>query len=252
MNSKLKSCIYRGSIFHKRFTPTEHSFNYNLDYIFLNLDETNEVFTQSVLWSNERTNLVSFRRQDHLPSDKDLKSEVLHQIHSISGEQFNGPVYMLATLRSLGYSMNPITIFYCYDHSDALRHILVEVQNTPWNERHCYLISGPNFDTETNKAFHVSPFMPMDTHYEWGLEVPKQSLNVSIKVSRNSKRLFQAGMAFKRIEITQSNVIQLIIRHARQTFKITAGIYFHALKLWLKRVPFHTHPKKNSYQGSNK
>jgi len=240
----LKSCIYRGSIFHKRFRPVEHSFNYTLDYIYLNLKEVESVFSFSRFWSANKPNCVNFRRQDYLPSDLDLITEVKQQIHSISGEDFEGEIYLLATLRSLGYCLNPIALFYCFNAQDELEHVLVEVHNTPWNQRHTYLISGPDFNNETHKAFHVSPFMPMDTQYNWAFGDPDSKLNVSIKVHQEGEPLFNASMTLDRIEITSGNVVQLIVSHMKQAFRMTTGIYFHALKLWIKKVPFYKHPDK--------
>jgi DUF1365 family protein len=239
----LNSCIYRGKVFHKRFMPVMHSFIYTLDYIYLNLDEIESTFATSVFWSANKTNWVSFKRQDYLPSTRELKKEVCYKIQEISGENFTGEVYMLATLRSLGYCMNPITLFYCFDKETNLRHVLVEVHNTPWNQRHTYLLSGPNFNDETHKKFHVSPFMPMDTTYKWGIGDPEESLNVSIQVSQKDQQLFNANLALERIEITKAN--QLIFIHVRQAFRMIVGIYFHALKLWIKKVPFYGHPDKN-------
>ncbi len=247
----MKSCIYRGRIFHKRFKPVAHGFNYDLDYLYLDLDEVDKVFSQSSFWSKDRLNLVNFRRMDYLPSSRDLKAEVIHRIREHTGNSFKGEIRMLATLRSLGYCMNPISLFYCFE-SNTLAYVVVEVHNTPWNQRHVYVLKGPEFDQHSEKDFHVSPFMPMDTTYEWGIGDPQEMLNVSIKVTRGDEPMFIATMALSKIEITKRNIIKLILSHTRQAFKIISSIYFEALRLWIKRVPFYSHPDKNNFQGNPK
>ena len=242
----MNSCIYRGLIFHKRSKPVEHSFSYSLDYIYLDLDEINSVFSQSRLWSCNSTNLVSFHREDYLPSSRPLKDEVIEQIRLATGDEFKGQVFLLATLRSLGYCLNPIALFYCRDENNTLTHVVVEVHNTPWNQRHAYVLNGPDFDSPTNKALHVSPFMPMDTIYEWGIGDPLESLNVSIRVSHTEGPFFDARMSLHKIDITSGNIAKLIFSHARQAFRMVTAIYLQALRLWIKKVPFYPHPDKKN------
>lgn len=247
----MRSCVYRGSIFHQRFTPTEHKFEYQLDYLFLDLDEIDEVFALSRLWSKQRANLVSFQRQDYLPSDRSsLKEEVGTQITRLCGESFNGKVMLLSTLRSLGHNMNPIALFYCYEHNE-LKYVLAEVHNTPWNERHVYLLEGPGFEKPTKKDFHVSPFMPMNTTYQWKISDPGPYLVVAINVYRDSEPLFNASMTLAQIELNQKTVSNIVWRQIRQTFRTITSIYVQAARLWMKKVPIYSHPNKNKLQESD-
>ena len=246
----MKSCVYRGEIYHKRFTPAEHAFQYQLDYLYLDLDEIDEVFALSRFWSKERSNLVSFRRQDYLPSDRpSLRDEVLHRIETLGGQPFAGKIYLLSTLRSLGYSMNPIALYYCYEQ-DQLKYVLAEVHNTPWDERHVYLLEGPEFTEPTQKSFHVSPFMPMNTTYEWKISDPDEHLVVAIKVGRNSEPLFTASMTLNQLTVDQHTVTSLVWQQARQAFRTIAAIYMQAAKLWIKKVPVYRHPNKKKLQES--
>ncbi|MBV1878914.1 MAG: DUF1365 domain-containing protein [Pseudomonadales bacterium] len=253
-NNALHSCVYRGQIYHKRHRPHVHEFDYLLDFFYLDLDEISDLFQQSKLVSVNKTNLVSFQRQDYLPSKLSLKQTVIDQIHQQTGQVFKGRVCLLATLRSFGYCMNPIALFYCYDNSDKLAFVVVEVNNTPWDQRHVYVIQQPAADVReppsSAKAFHVSPFMPMDTTYIWRLGNPQQTLNVSIKVSHSNTPLFDASMKLQRINISAQNLNALIYAQAMQAFRTVIGIYFQAAKLWLKKLPLYAHPDKKKTQGT--
>ncbi|MFT7139965.1 MAG: DUF1365 family protein [Sulfitobacter sp.] len=247
----VSSCVYHGDIFHKRFTHGGHAFSYQLDYLYLDLDEIEQVFAQSRFWSANAFNLVSFKRQDYLPGEHaDLRQEVIQRINALSGELFSGKVFLLTTLRSLGYCMNPISLFYCFD-GDELKYVLAEVHNTPWDERHVYLLSGPNFDAKTEKNFHVSPFMPMDTTYQWHIDDPNEQFNVGIDVSQNSQPLFTASIKLVRQVLSEGNVRYIIWCQMRQSLRTVSAIYLQAARLWIKRVPFYGHPNKKKLQESN-
>lgn len=248
----MNSCVYLGDIFHKRFNHGGHTFSYQLDYLYLDLDEIEQVFAQSRLWSADAFNLVSFRRQDYLPGERtDLRQEVIHQINQLCGENFSGKVFLLTTLRSLGYCMNPISLFYCFD-GDELKYVLAEVHNTPWDERHVYLLLGPDFNAKTDKSFHVSPFMPMNTTYQWNISDPGEKLNVAINVSQNSEPLFTASIKLTQHKLTEGNVTNMIWRQMRQSFTTVSAIYLQAAKLWLKNVPLYGHPNKKKRQEPNR
>ena len=248
----MSSCVYRGDIFHKRFTHGGHAFTYQLDYLYLDVEEIEHVFAQSRFWSANKHNLVSFRRQDYLPGERsDLRDEVIHRINLLSGEIFSGKVFLLATLRCLGYCMNPISLFYCFD-GDELKYLLAEVHNTPWNERHVYLLSGPDFNIKTEKNFHVSPFMPMDTTYQWNIGEPGEQLNVGINVSRNSEPLFTANIRLVQQALNEGTVTYNIWRQIRQSLRTVSAIYLQAARLWIKKVPFYGHPNKKKLQELNK
>lgn len=246
----MRSCIYQGRVFHKRFKPTVHAFQYDMDYLYLDLDEIETVFNQSRFWSCAGSNLISFRRSDYLPGPLPLSDQVRDSIQRLSGQNFEGKIFLLTTPRRLGHCMNPISLFYCFD-GDTLSYVLAEVHNTPWDERHVYLLEGPEFTDPTAKTFHVSPFMPMNTTYGWELGDPGRELGVAIKVAQNGDALFTASMSMKRVELSQANMAHITRRQLSQAFLTMSAIYFQAAKLWRKKVPFFRHPNKNKLQESN-
>ncbi|MCA9056491.1 MAG: DUF1365 domain-containing protein, partial [Planctomycetaceae bacterium] len=166
------------------------------------------------------------------------------------GSRPTGPVCLLTNLRYFGYILNPISLYYCFD-ADGLRvqTVVAEVTNTPWGERHCYVISGPEqksirvWRTTTNKDLHVSPFLPMDMTYHWRLSTPGGRLSVHIENHRQGVKVFDATLLLTRRPITTGTLAAALARHPWMTGKAVAGIYWQALKLWWKGAPFITHPK---------
>ena len=130
-----------------------------------------------VLWAE-------FRRADHLgSSDQSLKKSVYELVKEKVGISLNGPVRLLTNLRYLGYVMNPVSFYFCFDATGSqVIAVVAEVHNTPWGEQHCYVLRWPNQTTEkaqlsTEKCFHVSPFFPMDMTYKWSLSKPDENLS---------------------------------------------------------------------------
>ncbi len=166
---------------------------------------------------------------------------------------------MLTHLRYFGYCFNPVSFYYCYDSTDSYVEVIVaEVNNTPWGEQHCYVLSesinrGGKLHKRYSlgKDFHVSPFMEMALQYDWRFGVPQSKLNVhmqNIKLAADGgdEKVFDATLTMQRHEITSSNLAKILIQFPFMTGKVVAAIYYQAFKLWLKRIPFYEHPKQTS------
>ena len=163
--------IYRGNLWHHRRKPVPHGFSMAHELFYCDITAISSLCNQSRWVSEERFNCISFHRSDYLPSSRTLLDEVKFQIRVATGQAFSGQVYLLANWRSFGMILNPIALFYCLDANNALQYVVVEVHNTPWNERHSYVLRGPEtgrwLRTEFDKQFHVSPFNPMAMRYHW-------------------------------------------------------------------------------------
>lgn len=308
------SCLYVGRVRHRRFTPVENLFTYAGYWLYLDLAELDNVFAGRWLWSTRRAALAHFCREDHLAFPDDLMPGSLDQEYwpESSERSFGrrpcrdiqelpaldqavrdlveasgtrrpvGPIRLLTQPRYLGFSMNPVSFYYCFDQSDeVVQTVVAEVNNTPWRERHFYVLDPTNESTSPKpaspprastaakssqvsqsdtlmagsdlaagkhlrfrhgKRFHVSPFMEMDMEYRWRMVAPGRTLTVHIENWRQTSRLFDCTLHLRRRPLSGAHLTAALLRYPFMTGRIAAGIYWQALRLWWKRCPFVRHP----------
>ncbi len=246
------SCIYEGTVSHRRREPVDHRFQYRLFMVYLDLDELPSLVGRSGMFAGNRRASRSFLRSDHLfDNSVPLADEVREMIRQRTGETAKGPIRLLTQLRYFGYFMSPLNLFYLFDrHDQRVEYIVAEVNNTPWNERHCYVLWDGNGERKSQtmrfahpKDFHVSPFMSMDMNYQWKVTTPGEHLHVQLANTRDSKRLFDATLTLHRRELNRNQLRRMTLQFPVMTAQISAAIYFQALQLWWKKCPFYVHPK---------
>ncbi len=252
----MHSAIYHGSLRHRRFAPRAHAFRYRLFLVYLDLAELDVVFRGRWLWSTRRTALARFDRADHLGDPAvPLDLAVRDLVEQRTGRRPAGPIRLLTHLRYFGHCFNPVSFYYCYDvDGTGIETVVAEVNNTPWGERHCYVLSNPSVAIagkhgryRSDKALHVSPFMPMDLAYDWGFSAPGERLNVHMALQETGSscaKIFDATLRLERAPITAMRLAGALMRFPLMTVQVVAAIHWQALKLWFKRVPVHTHPAK--------
>ncbi len=251
----MHSCIFSGQVKHSRSAPVGHTFQYRLFMMYLDLAELPQVFRGRWFWSTTRMALARFRRENYLGDPRELLDKSVRDlVMQRTGRRPTGPVRVLTNLSYFGYCFNPISIYYCFDTPGTrVETIIAEVSNTPWGERHCYVLTdSANLGDdhirrfESAKELHVSPFMDMDIDYSWLLTSPTDNLVVRISNYANRERIFAATLILRRQEITARSLTLTLLSYPFMTLKVITAIHWQALRLWLKGCRFRTHPAKQS------
>lgn len=242
--------VYEGWVRHRRHAPHAHAFRYRLCLVYLDLDEIDAAFAGRRLWSVGRRNIAEFRRSDYLGDPAvPLAEAVRRRVADACGERPQGAIRMLAHLRYVGHCFNPVTFYYCHDADGLLRHIVAEITNTPWRERHSYVLPvaaaerhGRALHWAFAKAFHVSPFLPMARDYAWRFTPPGDTLRVHMDVMRGDAREFDATLVLERRAWTAANLRRVLLRFPAMTLRVVAAIHWQALLIFLRRNPVYPHP----------
>jgi DUF1365 family protein len=246
MNNDISICI--GTLWHKRYKTKEHEFYYKLNtwLIPINKDEY-----------NYKNLFYKFRNMDYLrdsyKKEPNLFNRIkckLQELNIVDTKSIN-QIYLLGQISNLGIYFSPLNLYFCYtDYDDKqCKYILCEVSNTPWNERHYYVLDY-NAELHCQKAFHVSPFFNLNQTYKWRFDF-KDNRNIGFIINsyENDSLVFSASYNCTAIPIHQKKTA---IKHKFNVFKIYFGIYYEALRLFIKKVPFVSHPHKNSHNNYHK
>jgi len=239
---------------HHRFAPKAHRFHYNVFMFYLDLDEIDTLAKKLKFMSRNRFNLFNFRDKDHLQlpkekpdTSKNIRQHITEYLLANSVNIGNGRIMVLTNLCTLGYQFNPVSFYYCYDEDDNIVCSIVEVCNTYLEMKPYFLgsetMTGGQFKLNTTKYFYVSPFIDMDTNFDFDLHIPGDKLQVKIDdYDKEGNRFFISTLSGTRKPLKDSTLLLYFFSFPFITLKIISLIHWQAFKLWLKKIPYH---KKN-------
>jgi DUF1365 family protein len=247
----MKSCFYEGTVVHRRLTPIVRAFPFRLFMTYVDLSEIDEVFGRRGLWSTKFPAVARFRRRDYFGDPcEPLEESVRRLVAERTGRRPDGPIRLLTNFRVFGFTMNPVSFYYCFDATDTdVETLVAEVRNTPWGETHCYVIDcAKNGDPvaeqpECVKQMHVSPFLEMGMTYRWRIGAPAERLTLGIDNRTEHAVPFRVDLALARVPITARSRLRMLVRYPLLTWIIFLRIYFEAWRAWRLGVPFVPHPQ---------
>lgn len=240
-----RSSLYVGTVMHRRFRPRHHKFRYRAFWLLVDLDELPELAMRLRLFSYNRRNGFGLHDIDHGDgSATPLRLQVQRHLAEAGIDVVGGSIKLLCMPRTLGYSFNPLSVYFCYREDASLAALLYEVHNT-FGERHIYLISadfGSGGRQHCRKTFYVSPFMDMDLRYDFEVDGPSDRIAIAIRVSTAEGAVMHASLAGVRRELTDHALLGVFLTNPAITLKVVAAIHWEALRLWLKGLRLRHRP----------
>lgn len=241
--------LYEGTVVHARRAGAEHHFRSAVWMALVDLDRIDELHGFWPIWSARFRAVIEWSHKDYggtrTVANRDaraLAGEMRDLVERHTGARPGGRVDLLAQARTWGWLFNPIAIYYCYaEDSGPPAAAVLGVTNTPWGERHHYVVDLRDRQPRSvgiAKALHVSPFLPMDLQYDVRLSTPGEHCSVSITVRDGETIVLTAAMSLRRSAFSRRHLLGLLVRHPFITHRVSMGIYTQALRLWRKKVAY--------------
>ena len=256
-----EAAIYTGTLRHRRFRPVRHEFSYPVFLVLLDVDRIPELMRVSRIAGYNRWNWAGYDERDHFGDASLPLRERMRRDAAAHGVTLpDGPIFLLTNLRYLGYCFNPVSFYYCYGRGGRLEMMLAEVNNT-FGETCNYWLT-PEYEQataqeapggtqdaerkvrryETRKVFHVSPFLDLGQQYTWIFTPPGERLVAHMKAGQKDGVLFDATLSLERRPWTARDLRRTLAEYPWMTAKVIAAIYWQALRLRMKGVPYLPHP----------
>ena len=242
------SLVYHGQVVHKRLRPFQHHLAYRVFSVLLDVDDLPGLSRRLRMFGHNRWAPISVHDRDYGRRDgSSIRSWVDEKLQDFGhGNLVGGPLRLLTFPRLWGYAFNPLSIHFCYGPDGHLGAVLYEVSNT-FGESHGYLIpvetNGDPIHQQTNKVFHVSPFLEMNCRYHFALRAPGEKLGVIIRQTDSSGApILIARQTAKGERLTDKSLARALMRHPLMTAKVIGAIHWEAVKLWLKGARYYPKP----------
>lgn len=238
--------IYSGAVCHHRRAPHTYRFRQPLLMLWAHSEQAEKTLRQRLGWIGA-LGIVNWRRQDYLPANTPLADTAYQRLRESQNESQGdespaGAVYVLAQPRQFGFSYNPAAFYFLCDKHGKITHLLIEVHNTPWNERFCYScpVNGDNGGVATMQKRHrVSPFNPPQMTYEWKFCHPSDRFFIRMRCRHKGQLHFEATLLLRRQAFSRRRLLAAAARLPLSAAYGKAAIYWRALRLWLKKTPLH-------------
>jgi len=252
----VNSSLCYGWVSHRRLAPRFHGFRYRSGMFYLDLDEQEQLLGLSPLLGASRLAPLCWRETDYLPAwtrrGIPLKDAVREVVAKALGQAPCGAIHLLTQPRSWGISFNPVSFYFCHDSDGVLAAIVLEVRNTPWRERFHYVLPvlpGQPRQFSVTKAFHVSPFLPMDMQYHMRFHIDGEHLRIHMENRREGQKIFEADLALRRQPLDATALRRHVMAFPWMSLRTLGAIYWQAMRLLLKRTPLYAHTTRQSCQN---
>lgn len=229
---------------HQRLTPKVHRFDYRVFYLWLDLDELDELHVSLRAFSRNKWNVFSFYDRDHLElGEPSAKANLLRWLAARDVAVADiSRIRLLTFPRVFGYIFNPVCFYFCFDAQEVPLCAVAEVTNT-FHEQKPYLLldrdSNGRFRLVTPKHFYVSPFSSLDLCFDFKLGVPDERINIHIDDREGDVPVLLSSVTGERKPLTDRQLLWVMVKYPLLTLRVIFLIHWHALLLWVKRIPFH-------------
>ncbi len=239
-----------GHVVHHRQHPKKHRFKYHMSWCLFNLSQLDQTIKNNRWFSLNAFNLISIKNKDYINDEQvSIKDKIHDYLVSQTQHPFDGQVYLFTHPRFLGCGFNSVNFYLCYENKQ-LSYIVSEINNTPWGQKHLYFHDlkcdsqhAHDATFRFSKSFHISPFAEMDIDYAWNFKITDQQFDVSMQLDQKGKTIMNVVLKTQLQPMTDKNQLKWMITRPFQGIKMLSGIYWQALKIWLKGIPFFSHPK---------
>lgn len=235
-----ETCLYVGTIMHRRLAPVQHQLAYKVACLFMDVDQIEETTKSLRLLSYNRWNLFAISDKG-LSDGQPLAAALWQQVAATpSASGLIAKIYVLCYPAVLGYVFNPLTTYYCLDAEGHIRLMIYEVHNT-FGGRHRYVTKvfavGECCHTTADKALLVSPFNRVEGYYGLTTSAPGEKLGLGVNLTTEEGPIMKAYFAAERRPLNDWQLLKIFIVLPLMTFKVMAAIHWEALKLWGKGLP---------------
>jgi uncharacterized protein len=235
------AALYFGRVMHARLKPIGHRFSYRVMSLLIDLDRLAQADRQSSMFGVNRTALYSFHEVDHGERDgRSLRAYAQRRAAEHGVSLTGGRVWLLCYPRLLGYTFNPLSVYFCYRADGTLALVIYEVRNTFGDIRAYVLpvkpgeISNAGLRQTQDKLLYVSPFVEMAMRYHFRISPPGERVKLRILETDGAGPLLAATFSGRRSPLATSTLLRSFVALPLVTFKIIGAIHWQALRLWLK------------------